>query len=157
MFVTTAAEAAESIHRYQEQMAKSVELQERAPYARAWYALPKKGGGWVFAPSKWTGYYNLSSGQYLDKETPMDGRKTEARLRQFFELVPESAAQHEEMMGALRKYLGGFDREPSKVARISIPKTPAAQAVKESVPDLIVRLIKALDPAQQAEVIEALG
>ena len=157
LFVATVYEAADSIQRYQEKIYQSEQLQERMPYARVWYALPSQ-SGWIFAPSKWTGYLNLSEGQYLDKETPMDGRKTEARLAQWFNLVADTDPQHENLRAGLRKFLGQFGREPSKVARVSLPKTASSVvATTDTVPQLIARLIKALEPAQREEVLSALA
>jgi hypothetical protein len=156
LFATSAEDSRISIQKYQDIAAKSISLQERTPFARAWYAIPEK-DGWIFAPSKWAGHSGINESSYLDKETPQEARKTEARLAQWFEVVPEAVYQHDVLHEALRKYLGTFSREPSKMARISVPKTILHKdEAPETVAQLVVRLIRALTPDQQTEIIKAL-
>ncbi len=149
-------DVAESVRSFPAALRGSAELQDRLPNARAWYAL-QDNGRWVFAPSKWAGYKGMTAEWYLNASRDMlDGRKTEKRLRQWFTPVAARSPQHAELQNALAAFLGEYGKEPNGVARISVITAPDSADDEGDLVDLLVRIVRRLDGAQQARILAAL-
>jgi hypothetical protein len=118
--ISAPAQAIENIIRFEGEVRKSSELQSRLPYARAWYAFRDGKGAWRFGPSKFIGYVDLDAEAYLRTAQETDGRRTEAQLQCFFELVEPTDPRFPELSSALVTFLAKYDKAPSIMARISI-------------------------------------
>ena len=146
----------QSVRSFPAALKGSAELQDRLPNARAWYAL-EDNGRWIFAPSKWAGYKGMTAERYLNASREMlDGRKTEKRLRQWFTPVAARSPQHAELQNALAAFLGEYGKEPNGVARISVITAADASDDEDDLVDLLVRVIRRLDGAQQTRILTAL-
>src|SRR5260221_5629946 len=96
-----------NIQRYNEGLAT---VAERMPYARAWYAL-RTGKGWLFGPSKFIGYQDLSTKTYIERDKekmPLDGRVTESILQRWADLVENGDPRHNELHTALNELCARF-------------------------------------------------
>jgi hypothetical protein len=159
LLVRTPEAAAKAVESFAAAVAGSPDLQERLPYARAWYARPAARGRWHFAPSKWAGCHAMTPQAYLDNAaTAMDGRKTEQRLRQWFTPVNPQSERYAELYEGLSEFLGRYGKQPSAACRISIIDEPPAgtAASDDDIVELIVRLVRRLDDRQQARIRQAL-
>jgi hypothetical protein len=154
--VQSVDDAVKAVRTFPSALRASPGLQDRLPNARAWFALPDD-GRWIFAPAKWVGYREMTPERYLaDASTAMDGRKVEKRLRQWFEPLEPHTPQHGELHGALAAFLGLYDKQPNGVARISLLNAAASAADRDDLVELLVRVIRRLDRAQQARIRQAL-
>lgn len=89
---------------------------------RAWYATKKPDGRWIFGPSKFIGYKDITPDEYVaHKGQGMDGRQTENALQKWFQEVPDGDL-YDELEDALHDFLARFDKRPSNAHRISILK-----------------------------------
>lgn len=150
---SSAATVLANIARFQHEVDKSAELQDRLAYARAWYANRDKKGNWQFGPSKFVGYEGLDAANYIAVAQDIDGRRTEAQLHQWFLVVDPSSALHQELSGALFAFLGHYGKAPSTKMRISVlhdvhrehfdGELPDASA---AIIDLIVAVANTLPP-----------
>src|SRR5258708_6209717 len=141
-----------NIQRYNEGLAT---VAERMPYARAWYAL-RTGKGWLFGPSKFIGYQDLSTKTYIERDKekmPLDGRVTESILQRWADLVENGDPRHNELHTALNELCARFGKKPNSLARISIVRT-GDQSVEAPSSDELVALLAAvfrgLTPAQKS-------
>jgi uncharacterized protein (DUF433 family) len=122
--VTSLEEARQNIRRYQSELDANEFLRNRIGYVRAWYA-EKTEGGWIFAPSKFTGYRSSSAAEYLAESGnrgQRDGRETEHVLAKWYKGVEPNSPVGRELWNALTKFLAAFDQAPNKLARINRPK-----------------------------------
>jgi hypothetical protein len=131
------------------------ELAERMPYNRAWYAV-RQGEGWMFGPSKFVGYDEMTAKEYLEREKGiLDGRVTEKVLQQWSELVEEGHPQYEELNSALGAFCARYGKKPNSLARVSIVNAKQAPSASgPTFPDELVALMAAvyrkLTPAQKS-------
>jgi len=116
--VRSAAQVEANAVRFQSEL-YDPKLQKRLAYARAWYAFPDSEGGWLYVPSKFGGYRDMTAAEYLDG-MPRDGRRTEKQLGQWFVEVPEDSDFHAELYEGLVDFLQGYSKAPSTKARISV-------------------------------------
>ena len=138
----------------------SKELQDRLPYVRAWYAIRDSEGDWRFAPSKWAGYLHMDPEAYLGSErSSLDGRKTEKRLQQWYHPLDHEFHEYAELRNELAEFLAEYGKEPSAVARISVisNSTEAAKEDDDDLVELLVRVVRRLEPGQQARFKLALA
>lgn len=148
-------QAIENILGFHKDLAGSMELQDRLPYARAWYAYQDDLGAWHFGPSKFIGYKGMTAQEYLD-EDPRDGRRTERQLRQWFSpLEPDSDVYHE-VNDALIEFLNRYGKTPSAKMRISITNehrekllTEGAETIPSTVVDMMLAVARMLPPEQR--------
>ena len=117
--VDSVDKAVENIARYQTEVGKEPGLAGRMKLVRAWYAVRSDGGTWMFGPSKFIGYAKSTARAYLSRTAGRDGRRSEAVLRDWFEVVPTDTPLGVELTDALRRFLEthGHDR-PHVGARI---------------------------------------
>lgn len=121
--VTAVAQVEANIREYRNECRRNPTFLSRAAYARAWYAIKDEDtGNWLFGPSKFIGYENNTSKNYLaTSNVSADGRETEPRLQQWFDLVDEGSTLGRELHAALAAYLGD-EVGPNRLARISVRK-----------------------------------
>jgi len=114
---TSLKDVTDAINKFPSEVKQSQELQERLAYARAWYAIRNKHGEWVFGPSKFVGYKELTAEKYLDSNVKLDGRKTEVHLSEWF---CEMTDDLDPLWDELSDFLAEFGKIPSRMARINI-------------------------------------
>ena len=132
-------------------------LQDRLPNARAWYACPDDDGGWTFAPARWAGHRNMTAERYLaESATATDGQKIEKRLRQWFTPLEPDTPQHAELHRALAAFLAEFGKQPNRAVRVSLINAAQSPDDHDDLVELLGRVIRRLDPAQQARLRRAL-
>lgn len=122
--ISSLEEARQNIRRYQSELARNEILRNRTAYFRAWYA-ERTEDGWIFAPSKFTGYRSSSAAEYLAESGnrgQRDGRETEHVLAKWYKEVDPNSPVGRELWSALTKFLTAFGQAPNKLARINRPK-----------------------------------
>ncbi|WP_411837027.1 hypothetical protein [Paracoccus sp. ME4] len=151
--VNSVAETIEGIKNFQGAMKG---MGDRLSMARAWYAYRTEAGDWIFGPSKFIGYQNLSVKDYLEHASEMDGRKTEARLQDWFEELNDEHPLRAELFAQLSQKLADHGKTPSKMARISVLANqltaPDAQDMSAKVIELIVAISQMLPIEAQKEL-----
>lgn len=163
--VSSVAQLADNIRRYNEAAAKFAELM---PYNRSWYAL-RTDAGWLLGPSKYIGYQNLSPEEYLrspysaerhgrvvqgDKNAlPLDGRVTEGVLKRWSVLAEEGHPDYDSLHSALNALCARHGKKPNSLARISIVKEgseASAPAFSDELVTLLAVVFRGLTPAQKS-------
>lgn len=154
----------DNIARFQREIKKSTDLQDRLAYARAWYATRDKKGEWQFGPSKFVGYHDLDAIEYIKTSHNIDGRRTEAQLQQWFTILPTDSELHAELSEALSSFLGRYGKAPSTAMRINILHGVYQEYVEREAPDataaivdLIVAVAKTLPLASVTKLKERLA
>jgi hypothetical protein len=118
--VSSPAQAIANIRKFEQEVAKSTDLQNRLPYARAWYATKDADARWHFGPSKFIGYQDIDAAIYLREADEADGRRTEAQLQSWFSIAVEGNPLHSELYAELVGFLAKYGKTPSTKARINI-------------------------------------
>ncbi len=135
--VTSFAEAAENIAKYQEVIRQNAEMRRRVGMVWSWYAArDERSGSWKFAPSKFIGYRDPSAKRYLAEsgmEGDFDGRITERILSEWFETPDKNSKLERELADDLRAFLAEFGKAPGARARISVPKDENPATMRKSV------------------------
>jgi hypothetical protein len=147
-----------AIRKYAGELDASPDLQNRLPYVHAWYA-EKQDGRWFFAPSKWAGYTGMTAKRYLDNAGAggyMDGRRTEHRLRKWFEPLNPGSPQYVELHKNLASFTAKYGKQPRGDCRISTIDEQQQEPTGDDLADLIVRVARRLSAAQQARICSAL-
>ena len=124
-FVSTPEMACDAIHRFGEEIRRSPELARRLAYVHAWYADRDEHGHWRFAPSKFIGYEGLDAATYLElSRRGLDGRKTEARLRDrnWFVELDSSSDLYYSVLNDLCDFLAKYGRVARRGIRIHLRK-----------------------------------
>ena len=124
------------------------------PYTRAWYAVQKE-DEWLFGPSKFVGYDDLTAKEYLARARKgLDGRVTEGVLQRWSDLVEKGHPKYRDLHTALSEFCARFGKKPNSLARISILKTNDEAASEPMFDDHLVPLLVAvyhqLTPAQKS-------
>lgn len=121
--VTQADQVLDNIRRFAEEVERTPELQRRLGQVHAWYVAPADDGSWVFAPSKFVGYRSNSSQHYLatyNVRRGANGGETEARLKQWFDVVDPDTRLGRELSAALVEFLARWERKPREGFRINL-------------------------------------
>lgn len=140
-----------NIHAYNRNLEST---KDRMPYVRAWYALPKA-KGWLFGPSKFIGYQNLSPKEYIERaDLDLDGRATESILQQWADPVGKHYdPRYGELWVALSELCARFGKKPNSLARISVVRT-GDQSDEVASSDDLIKLLAAvyrrLSPEQRS-------
>ena len=118
-----------NIRRYQSEARKNAELARRAGQAKEWFALFDDESGWIFGPSKFVGYAGNTAARYLASAREFaSGGETEKHLRKWYQTVDKSSQLGQDLHATLATFLAGFDKRPSKAARICVEKTVLARS-----------------------------
>ncbi|MCB1502211.1 MAG: hypothetical protein KDK07_20910 [Bauldia sp.] len=131
--VTNPAQLEDNALRFPDELDGSPALQDRLPFARAWYAFRTEEGGWRYVPSKFGGYQGMTASEYLDDDEFRDGRRTEKQLQQWFEPVLEGTPLYDEVYDGLVAFLNTYGKAPSAKTRINVPKDPFADPIFDPV------------------------
>ena len=143
----------DAINRFGDEVRRNPQLRSRLAYARAWYAYQAKDGQWLFGPSKFVGYEGLTAEQYVEQSERglLDGRRTEAQLKQWFEPLDPATERHEQLSLALSVFLAEHNKAPSQKMRINVPKedhTDSQSGASAPLLDLIVAVAESLQPSE---------
>jgi len=111
--------AIENIIKYDDYIKDVPELESRLGRHRVWLAV-EHGGTWKFGSSKIIGYTGINPEDYAELTYELDGRKTDAILFEWFIELHRSNDRYMEIWDALHDYLEGYEKRPSKGARIYI-------------------------------------
>jgi uncharacterized protein (DUF433 family) len=118
--VTDLAEVIENIKRYEGELAADSRLVRRMSRHSAWYATRGKHGQWLFGPSKFVGYANITAKKYLASYERNDGKETERILADWFEIVDPRSALGRQLDAQIRKFFARHGKVPNKRRRIGI-------------------------------------
>ena len=146
----------QAIKRFEKIVRRSPRLAGRLAYARAWYACRDAKGRWRFGPSKFVGYERLTAREYIElSRKGLDGRRTEAQLRQWFRELDPSTDLHERLSSLLSAFLAEHGKAPSCKMRVSILKEDYEELVEDDrsplttpMLDLIVAVAESLPRAE---------
>lgn len=120
--VSDLAEAKANIDRYEQELARSPDLQAIMSYAISWYGYQAPDGGWRVAPSKFAGYANNSASAYLRLHRQRDGRRTERALSIWFDPLEAGTAAYEDITANVLRLFSRYGRAPNKRLRVSALK-----------------------------------
>ncbi len=92
------------------------------PHYRAWYCIyDTKSKKYLFAPSKYIGYKDMSALIYHKKNRAgMDGRKTESTLTTWYEQISSSHPDYMKLSEKLRTFCSQYGKKPNSLFRIHI-------------------------------------
>jgi hypothetical protein len=164
VLITNKAQALDNIHRFKDELDGSTGLQSRLAYARAWYTGFEEDGSYSFGPSKFIGYRDLSTADYL-KGDGLDGRLTEQRLSQWFDEVGPDHILFEPLHEQLHDFLAEYGKAPSSAMRINVPITVYDEAMADpalaadsdrSLADLVIAVARRLPHAERKRILAAL-
>ncbi len=97
-------------------------LSEKIAYVRAWYAVKRADGAWMFGPSKFAGYVGSSAESYRDDLADRDGRETERALSQWFVEADPNDRFGRELYDRLREAVAAQGKVLNALARVLVPK-----------------------------------
>ena len=113
----------ENIARYQNEVIREPGLVGRMTMVRPWYADRANDGKWLFGPSKFVGYASCTAEAYLSKTDKRDTYRSEAVLKEWFDIVPSASPLEAEVADALRRFLNAYGHSgPRKNAWICARK-----------------------------------
>lgn len=156
--VSTPQQVVGNIYQFQKELASAPKLQGRLSYARSWYAIRNDDGEWLFAPSKFIGYRNMTADEYLNDD-PRDGRQTERKLEAWFTLLPESNQLYEELSDRLADFLAKYGKVPSTAMRLNILAELYEEDEDDSereIADLIIAIVRRLPRSERTRVRAAI-
>lgn len=99
-------------------------------HVQAWYAIEQGDGKFLFGPSKFIGYANITPELYAQEtgaKGRLDGRVTEKKLSPWATPVTEDDERYEAVHSALAEFCGRHHSFPNKRARISVFRRPGAE------------------------------
>jgi hypothetical protein len=100
----------------------------------------------------------MNPAQYLDANDGIDGRQTEKRLSQWFDLLPLGSREHIELLLELSAFASRYGKQPSSACRINIRKEGDEIGTDaDDLVDLIVRVVNRLDARQRSRVLNELA
>ncbi|WP_146226106.1 hypothetical protein [Phyllobacterium leguminum] len=160
--VPTLTQAIRNIENFKAELDTSTELQRRLAFARAWYAYLDNTGSWLFGPSKFCGYKDMTAAEYVNDE-PRNGRRTEKQLQSWFTQVPEDDELYEELSEALTAFLGQYGKPPSSAFRINVTndyyqsRSADDSALDDrTIGDLLIAVAQRLSTAERVRLRAAL-
>jgi hypothetical protein len=117
--VTQASQSVDAIKKFQSELDASTILQDRLGYARSWY-FTQIGDDYIYAPSKWIGYVGMTADVYVGISKEIDGKKTEAVLKQWYDVISVNSRIHSLHLNNLKKFLSQYDKSPSSAVRFNL-------------------------------------
>ena len=121
---------ADNIALYQIEVGREPRLVRQMKRVRAWYADGANDGKWFFGPSKFVGYASSTAESYLSKADRRYTDRSEAVLKEWFDIVPPASPLAAELADALRKFLNAHGHSgPRKNAWICVRKEILAGSV----------------------------
>lgn len=136
-------EVERNIIAYQHEVEASPDLAGRIRQHPAWYAIRSPEGEWLFGPSKFVGYENMTAEAYMKvaaKGGGGDGRATERVLEKWFDIVPSDSARHRELKSAFDSFAQRFGKSAHGRWRVSVPRE-ASRVTQRTDGDLVSRIV----------------
>ncbi|MFK0688815.1 HNH endonuclease [Mesorhizobium sp. IMUNJ 23033] len=130
-------EVTDNIRRYNRDLAGSAELQTRLSNHINWYAIPDGLVGWLFGPSKFIGYSDMTAERYLESRESngeLHGWDTEAKagpLNDAFVLLDR--ATDADVFTELNRLLATYGKDLN--ARAKLKKLKSESLVATSLPE----------------------
>lgn len=116
-----------------------------------WFAYKDESGKWIFGPSKFIGYQEISLEKYENKyENKLDGRQTDAILRQW--KITPSKEDLPELIDNLNRFLNNYRKRMKKTANIYLLSEDPYGETEES--KAIIAILKTWDKDIQKKVIK---
>ena len=128
---TDESQVLENINAFDREM-QNPKLAEMIAYVRHWYAIQTPEKGWIFAPSKFIGYVEMSSRKYQGDFEELDGRKTETNLKRWFVELPPGDKLAQTLLQELRKIVAQHGKTVNSLARIHVLKGERGQSREQS-------------------------
>ena len=82
----------------------------------------EKTGTYLFAPSKYIGYQDMTASKYVETYAYMDGRKTEKVLSEWFEMIDESEEDFDFLNRKLLAMFSATGKTINALFRINVLK-----------------------------------
>jgi hypothetical protein len=158
--VSSAAQVRDNHATYQREMASSGSparqaLVEVIPYIQSWVAVYDN-RQFLFAPSKFVGYRDMTAEMYRRHHKDMDGRVTERVIAPWIRVMGEGGADYDHARDQLFDFCATFGKKPNGRCRLSL--LPAGhdesrRGDRDSVvAELLVEVFDLLPPVQQQHV-----
>jgi hypothetical protein len=160
--VSSPQQVVDNVVRYSEHPDR---LSDFIAMTRAWYAV-KHNDQWLFGPSKFVGYAEMTPERYLDAEysrndhgrvdaagTVMDGRITEGIIRKWSQPIEPGHPLYAELSQALATFCARYKKKPNNRARLSVVVVDQPEMLPELEDDLVALMIaifRRLTPAQRS-------
>jgi hypothetical protein len=159
--VSSAAQARTSHATYQREMASPdgaarQALIEVIPYIQSWIAVPDSDDRFLFAPSTFVGYRDMTAEMYRRHHEDMDGRVTERVIAPWIRVMAEGDADYDHARDQLFDFCATFRKKPNGRCRISILPDGGDESRlgdrDSAVAELLVKVFEMLPPVQQQHV-----
>jgi hypothetical protein len=123
--VSSAAQVRDNHATYQREMSSPdgpprQALVEVIPYIQSWIAVHDSSGRFVFAPSKFVGYRDMTAEMYHRHHEDMDGRVTERVIASWIRVMAEGDPDYDDARDQLFDFCATFGKKPNGRCRISI-------------------------------------
>lgn len=118
--VTEVSQVLRNIERYQSDV-RVPGMSERLRKHRAWYAV-RHDDDWLFGPSKFIGYANIDSANYLASYNRKDGGETEGVLTTWFKRLDLESKLGRDLEAGLLRFLSLYGKVPRRDFRVSVLK-----------------------------------
>src|SRR5260221_3679882 len=122
--ITSRTELVQNIRKFSD---RAQDFADLMPYYRSWYAVRNE-SGYLFGPSKFIGYQDLSPEEYLASaysseahgriqgQDVLDGRVTEVVLKRWSDLVELGHPEHQVLHSALNELCARYGKRPNALA-----------------------------------------
>lgn len=127
-------------------------VMENMSHYRAWYAYKdEKTGTYLFAPSKYIGYQDMTASKYVETYAYMDGRKTEKVLSEWFEMLDESEEDFDFLNRKLLAVFSATGKTINALFRINVLKREEDnELLEKDLVDLIYKVFLGLSDESKA-------
>ena len=96
-------------------------------YTRNWYAMKSDSGAWMFSPANYVGWVGNIEAAMADEKA--EGRKIEATLAEWFEVVGEGHPLATDLRAALKGFAATKGKTVHRLARLHVLKGDVPTAV----------------------------
>lgn len=153
--IHNANQSLESVLVYQSELQKSEVLQERLSMARSWYFIERE-GQYIYAPSKWVGYADMTAEEYATDSKKNSGRITEQHLSKWYEPISTSSRDHGRHLERLTKFLAEFGKTPNAKARFNVLAVNLEQDGSEENGEILALIIAVVEklPANEQAILK---
>ncbi len=127
-------------------------VMENMSHYRACYAYKdEKTGTYLFAPSKYIGYQDMTASKYVETYAYMDGRKTEKVLSEWFEMIDESEEDFDFLNRKLLAMFSATGKTINALFRINVLKREEDnELLEKDLVDLIYKVFLGLSDESKA-------
>jgi hypothetical protein len=130
----------------------------------AWYGTRIEDGNYLFGPSKFVGYADITGEQYREHYKELNGRATEARLKGLATPILPGHEDYPDMAHALATFCARFGKNPNGRARLALIEAPSSGRATSLATNgdaehvkAVLTLIMRMPPAARQEIKRVLG